>query len=226
MIAGRGWAAFKGSRHGAGSGLRRRAELQNAKAHAPDHSAVLIGELVAVVEKVAGAERRALLLGDLLEEHLLGDEVAGTQVAQILLLKIRRYHRSEAGRVQFGDAEQSADRGRILTGEAAHGPHLEHRRWGDDAAVLGALRKAFIEIERVALAHRLAPAADHRQIDGIGCRARWRGGRAALRAQLRKPCGHSFRHAHRGAGARGSPRPICATMSRSTSVAPPPKVLI
>ena len=84
---------------------------------------------------------------------------------------------------------------------------------------------AAVQIQRIALPHRLAPAADHRQIHRIGC--------GTLRVPPLRRAAHAARQppGHRRAMSPGpahaaGPSPICATMSRSTSVAPPPKVLI
>src|SRR5580658_8208093 len=54
---------------------RRGAELQDAQAHSPNQRAVLIGELVVIVEEVSRAECGALLIRDTGKAHRLGEAI-------------------------------------------------------------------------------------------------------------------------------------------------------
>src|SRR5206468_6358894 len=95
---------------------------------------------------------------------------------------------------------------------------LEHDRRGHDAPVDRCARRLGIGVDGVGIADGLAPVPDHRLVDGIG-------------ADLGRPYAAALEGPHllqEGVAHRGDrviPRPTLATISRWTSLTPPPKVL-
>ncbi|SHV68101.1 Uncharacterised protein [Mycobacteroides abscessus subsp. abscessus] len=106
-----------------------------------------------------------------------------------------------------------------LSVQPGHGPHLRHGGRRDDSGMTSCFRGLLVDIDRVAVAHRLDPVVDHRLVHRIPCQA----GRArAVGLDLGETL-LDVHHAHRGT--LGVPNPAVDTISRITSFTPPPKVI-
>ena len=152
------------------------------------------------------------------------EPVARAQLAEVLLLAVGGDDRREAVRVE--QCEQLAvlvARIRRRAAEAVHDPRLDHRRRGDQAAVDRCRRGVGVVVHDELVADRLAPVADHRLVDGVGSGE----GRPGLDPLERLQLGEEVTHVRCGhRGWRAMCSPAAATMSRCTSLTPPPKVLI
>ena len=123
--------------------------------------------------------------------------------------------------------------------QAAHDPGLQHGGRGDDLVVSRGARRLVGHVHRVVIAHGLDPVPDHRRVDRVGRQAR-RAGRlpdqrdqfgtvVRERRQLFESLlarGRPGRRHGRHRAPRVIPSPAVATISRCTSLTPPPNVLI
>src|SRR5690606_11413470 len=162
------------------------------------------------------------------DRHLL----AVTQVAVVDLVAVGGDHRGVPGVVE--DLRHPAERVVLLAlgAEAAHRPYLRHRGRGHETAVTGGDRRGLVGVDRIVVADRLEPVADHRHVHRITAGSRR--GRAVAADPLGRlqdllgglppniSC-HRILLPHRGT--RGMPRPAVAISSRITSLTPPPKVM-
>src|SRR4051794_1904424 len=198
-----GWLSlavtFGGRGRRTGAGL----ELQDPEEQVAD--VLAIDGLVALAsrDEETGAQRGLLLRGDVLEDLRVLQQVAGAQVARNLELAVDGDHADVAGVVEHAQSLAARVLGRRLVsgaparlaGQAGPVPDVERRRRRDDAAVAALCRGLLVDVDRVAVAHRVAPVGDGRSVDRMarGLRGSLRsdqltqaGGQIPLRLTLRR----------------------------------------
>src|SRR3954470_2515491 len=195
-------------RLGGVAGLRTRRtgaglELQDAEQHVAD--VLPVDGLVALPrrDEEAGAEGRLLLLRDVLEDLRVAQEVARTQVARDLQLAVDRDHADVAGILE--QAQHPAAwvfGGRLVGGTPSRlsrksrtVPDVERRRRRNDAAVPALGRGLLVEVDGVAVTHRVTPVGDGGGVDRVTGGLWWSlrtdllaqaGGQIPLRLTLRR----------------------------------------
>ena len=169
-------------------------------------------------DEVPGPQLGGLAFRHRLDHRVVADPVARPQVTDVLLLAVRRDHRGVSGAVEQVEqlvVGRGAARAVAVPREATHRPCLKHRRrrYGVRPRVGG-----------MGVAHRLAPVPDHRRVDQVLADA---GAvpRAAPRTSSTRQ-GRSASSHPRSPFPRFIPSRIVATISRCTSLTPPPNVLI
>ena len=163
-------------------------------------------------DEVPGPQLRRLALRHRFDHRVEGDPVTGPQRPQILLLAVGGDDGGVSGAVQQSGQLVVRPRAVGVAGEAAHRPGLEHGRRSDGVRPL---------VGGVGVTHGLAPVPDHRLVDRVLAHTGGRGRPALIGLELLvcEPYG-----AHRRP--LRIPSRIVATISRWTSLTPPPKVLI
>lgn len=170
--------------------------------------------------EVAGAELGRLARGDRLDHCVEGDGVPGAQRAQVLLLAVGGDHRGAPRAVQEREELVVGAGAVAVSGEAAHRPDLQHGGRGD---------RVRAGVGGIGVTHRLAPMTDHRFVHEVLGAASGGGGAPFEVFQQRVEPGCLLGVPGRVRGHRFlpfMPSRIMATISRWTSLTPPPKVLI
>src|SRR5690606_6383938 len=193
-------------------------------------------------DEATRAERRLLLRGDRLDDLLHADVVARHQLAVELELRVGR---DDGGVPALGQQLGQLVGAGPLTGRpdgggiAPHRPRLHHRRGRDDPVPAGGLRGVLVQVDGVVVLHRLDPVPDHGDVHRVLPEAARQQLPPGPRLQPRLVVVRNGAVGTAGNGAArngvagdaharlplGSPSPCTATMSRSTSLTPPPKVL-
>lgn len=148
--------------------LGTRPELHDAPVH-------LVDELVAHmplgvdIDEPALAQRRLLGPEDL--GHLIGggDLLTQLQITVIDLLVVGGDHRLVARGIEKCHHPSQ----RVIPGafsiQPGHGPYLRHCGRCDDSGMPGCFRGLLVDVDWVAIAHRLDPVVDHRLVHRIPC---------------------------------------------------------
>jgi hypothetical protein len=148
-----------------------RLELEDAEAHLGQHLAALIAVGQELGDEVPRAEARLLLRRDGFDLHRHHEQVAGLQVALVLLGAVRGDDRGEARLVEQREELRlgARRRGRRLPrrSQSAHGPGLEHGGGRHDAAMHRGFGELLVHVDRVSIVHGVAPVTDHRLVHRV-----------------------------------------------------------
>ena len=202
--------------------LGPRLELHDAPVHLGDR--LVVGRTVGHCPGDELVDEEALAQRGLLGSHHIGDlGVDGElltrgQVPVVGLLTVGRHHSDIAGVVEQVHHLRQRIVVRAALSEAAHRPHLDHRRWRHDPGVPGGLGGLLVDVDRILVADGVHPVMNHRLVHWIPA-----GSRLALTVRLDRVDALLEIGAHRIT--LGTFRPEAEIISRITSLTPPPNVM-
>ncbi len=172
-------------------------------------------------DEVSDTEAGLLLRRNRLDDLGVVHAIAWAQFGEELLIGIGGHDRAVAGCVEGGDQIGPHLRrvvARHLVGKGPHDPDLKHLSGSDDAVTAGGAGSVVVEVDGVGIAHGLGPMPDHGDVDLVWPPGSGNQSLADKSVELRRNV------AHLTLFSRTSPKPMVPTMSRRTSLTPPPKV--